>query len=52
LVFFFLIRLTSDTKLMRGKQNKPLQRNFTIACTAIILLASVGTLVLTFFPNI
>ncbi|NTW07992.1 MAG: divalent metal cation transporter [Anaerolineaceae bacterium] len=52
LVFFFLLRLTSDPKLMRGKQNKPLQRNFTIACTAIILLASVGTLVMTFFPNI
>ena len=52
LVFFFLLRLTSDPKLMRGKQNKPLQRNFTIACTVIILLASVGTLVMTFFPNI
>ncbi len=52
LVFFFLIRLTSDPKLMRGKQNKPLQRNFTIVCTVIILLASVGTLVMTFFPNI
>jgi len=51
LVFFFLLRLTSDPKLMRGKQNKPLQRNFTIACTVIILLASVGTLVMTFFPN-
>ena len=52
LVFFFLLRLTSDPKLIRGKQNKPLQRNFTIACTVIILLASVGTLVMTFFPNI
>jgi Mn2+/Fe2+ NRAMP family transporter len=52
LVFFFLIKLTSDPKIMRGNQNKPLQRNFTIVCTALILMASVGTLVLTFFPNI
>ena len=52
LVFFFLIKLTSDAKLMKGQQNKPLQRNFTIICTVIILAASVGTLVLTFFPNI
>ncbi len=52
LVFFFLIKLTSDPKIMRGKQNNKLQRNFTIACTVLILIASVGTLVLTFFPNI
>ncbi len=52
LVFFFLIKLTSDPKIMRGNQNKPLQRNFTIVCTALILMASVGTLVLTFFPDI
>jgi Mn2+/Fe2+ NRAMP family transporter len=52
LVFYFLIRITSDPKVMRGQQNKPLQRNFTIVCTVLILIASVGTLVLTFFPII
>jgi Mn2+/Fe2+ NRAMP family transporter len=52
LVFYFLIILTNDAKLMKGKQNKPLQRNFTIVCTVIILVASVGTMVLTFFPAI
>ncbi len=52
LVFFFLIKLTSDPRIMRGKQNNKLQRNITIACTVLILIASVGTLVLTFFPNI
>jgi Mn2+/Fe2+ NRAMP family transporter len=52
LVFYYLIKLTNDAKIMKGKQNNPLQRNFTIICTVIILIASVGTLVLTFFPNI
>lgn len=50
LVFYFLIKLTSDVKLMKGKQNSPLQRNFTIACSAIILIAGVGAIILTLFP--
>lgn len=52
LVFYFLLKLTNDARLMKGQENKPLQRNFTLVCTVIILLASLGTLALTFFPNI
>jgi Mn2+/Fe2+ NRAMP family transporter len=51
LVFYFLLKLTNDTKLMKGQQNKRLQQNFTIICTVIILVASAGTLFLTFFPS-
>jgi Mn2+/Fe2+ NRAMP family transporter len=52
LVFYFLLKLTNDKKLMKGKQNNRLQKNFTVVCTAIILLASAGTLALTFFPSL
>ena len=48
LVFFFLIRLTNDKGLMKGYANTKFQRYFAIGATAIILIASVATLVTTF----
>lgn len=43
LVFFYLIKLTSDKKLMGQFANNRFQKTFAIACTAIILVASFFT---------
>jgi Mn2+/Fe2+ NRAMP family transporter len=44
LVFFYLIRLTSDKKLMKEHANTRFQRIFAIIATIIIAFASIATL--------
>ena len=44
-VFYFLIRLTSDVKLMGAFANNAFQKWFAIICTVIILLASAFTVI-------
>ena len=48
LVFFFLIRLTSNKGLMKEYANSKFQHYFSIAGTVIIVIASVATLAATF----
>ncbi|MDD5369838.1 MAG: divalent metal cation transporter [Anaerolineaceae bacterium] len=48
LVFYYLIKLTSDKKLMGEFANNRFQKYFAIVCTVIISIASIGTLVVTF----
>jgi len=45
LVFYFLIKLTNDKKLMREHANNGFQKYFSIVATIIIIIASVGTLI-------
>ncbi len=45
-VFYYLIKLTSDHKIMGEFANSAFQRNFAVVCTVLIALASVATLVL------
>jgi len=45
LVFFFLIRLTSDVRLMGEHTNSAFKRNFAIAGSVLIVIASVITVV-------
>jgi Mn2+/Fe2+ NRAMP family transporter len=45
LVFYFLIKLTSDKKLMGEYANNRFQKYFSIICTIIIVVASVFTVV-------
>jgi Mn2+/Fe2+ NRAMP family transporter len=42
-VFYFLIKLTSDKKIMGEYSNNPFQKTFAIICTVIILVASFFT---------
>jgi Mn2+/Fe2+ NRAMP family transporter len=49
LVFYFLIRLTSDKKVMGEYANTPFQKYFSILATVVILIASVFTLFVVFF---
>jgi Mn2+/Fe2+ NRAMP family transporter len=49
LVFFYLIKLTSDRKIMGHFANNKFQKYFAIICTVIIGIASVMTLVSYFF---
>ncbi|MBE0697560.1 MAG: divalent metal cation transporter [Anaerolineaceae bacterium] len=42
-VFYFLIKLTSDKKIMGEYANNPFQKTFAIVCTVIILIASFFT---------
>lgn len=48
LVFYYLISLTSNKKLMGEYTNNTFQKYFTIAATVVISLASVFTLAATF----
>jgi Mn2+/Fe2+ NRAMP family transporter len=48
LVFYYLIKLTSDKKLMGEFANNRFQKYFAIACTVVITIASIGTLVIMF----
>lgn len=41
LIFYFLIRLTNDNDVMGDFKNSPFQKYFAIACTVIIVVASV-----------
>jgi Mn2+/Fe2+ NRAMP family transporter len=43
LVFYFLIKLTNDRKLMGEFANNPAQKWFAIGCTVVIIVASVST---------
>ncbi len=49
LVFNYLIRLTSSKRLMKEHVNSPLQKNFTIAVTVVIFIASVLALAAAIF---
>ena len=48
LVFYYLIKLTSDKKLMGEFANSRFQNTFAIACTVVILVASFFTVVASF----
>ena len=48
LVFYYLIKLTSDRKLMGEYANNRFQKTFAIICTVIIVIASVFTVVAVF----
>ncbi len=52
LVFYYLIRLANDKKLMGRHANNGFQKWFTILGSVAIFIASVLTLGATFFPNI
>jgi Mn2+/Fe2+ NRAMP family transporter len=43
LVFYFLIKLTNDRKLMGEFANNSIQKWFAIGCTVVIIIASVST---------
>jgi Mn2+/Fe2+ NRAMP family transporter len=51
LVFFFLIKLTSDSNLMGEFVNHPFQKNFATISAVVIVLASVFTVVAVFFTS-
>jgi Mn2+/Fe2+ NRAMP family transporter len=48
-VFYYLIKLTNDKQLMGEFANNGFQKWFAIICTIVIVIASVGTVLLTFF---
>jgi Mn2+/Fe2+ NRAMP family transporter len=48
-VFYFLIKLTNNRKLMGEFVNNNFQKIFSVACTVIIVVASVFTVAATFF---
>jgi Mn2+/Fe2+ NRAMP family transporter len=48
LVFYYLIKLTNDRNLMGAFANNPFQKWFAIACTVVIVIASVFTVVASF----
>ena len=48
LVFNYLIRLTNDKSLLGEHANRPFQKYFALTCTAVILVASVFTVVAAF----
>jgi len=49
LVFYFLIKLTSDKNLMREYANNAFQKYFSIICTVVIVIASIFTVFAVFF---
>ncbi len=49
LVFYFLIKLTSDRSLMGDYVNNPFQRWFSIICSVLIVIASIFTVASIFF---
>jgi Mn2+/Fe2+ NRAMP family transporter len=49
LVFYYLIRLTSDPNLMGEFVNNPFQKWFSIACSVVIVIASIFTVATIFF---
>jgi Mn2+/Fe2+ NRAMP family transporter len=48
LIFYYLIKLTSDPHLMKKHVNNTFQRNFSIVATIVIFIASIFTLVFLF----
>jgi Mn2+/Fe2+ NRAMP family transporter len=51
LVFYYLIKLTSDKMLMKDYANNKFQNNFTVTAAILIFIASVATLIATFFTS-
>jgi Mn2+/Fe2+ NRAMP family transporter len=51
LVFFFLIKLTSNRDLMGEFVNSGFQRNFASISSIVIVLASVFTIIAAFFGS-
>jgi len=49
LVFYFLIKLTSDRNLMGEFVNNPFQKWFAILCSVVIVIASIFTVASIFF---
>ena len=49
LVFFYLIKLTSDRDLMGDFTNNPFQKWFSIICSVVIVIASIFTVATIFF---
>jgi Mn2+/Fe2+ NRAMP family transporter len=49
LVFYYLIKLTSDPNLMGEFVNNPFQKWFSIACSVVIVIASIFTVATIFF---
>jgi Mn2+/Fe2+ NRAMP family transporter len=49
LVFYYLIKLTSDRNLMGDYVNNPFQKWFSIICSVVIVIASVFTVASIFF---
>jgi Mn2+/Fe2+ NRAMP family transporter len=47
LVFYYLIRLTNDKKIMGKYANNPFQKYFATICTIVIIIASIAVLVVT-----
>jgi Mn2+/Fe2+ NRAMP family transporter len=50
-VFYYLIKLTNDRKLMGEFVNNKFQKIFSVTCTVVIIIASVFTVVATFFQT-
>jgi Mn2+/Fe2+ NRAMP family transporter len=48
LVFYYLIKLTSNKSLMGNFANTAFQRNFAVVSTVVIVIASIGTLAAAF----
>ncbi|MGE5375205.1 MAG: NRAMP family divalent metal transporter [Bacteroidota bacterium] len=48
-IFYYLIRLTNDRSTMREYANNVFQKTFAIACTVVIVVASVFTMAAMFF---
>ncbi len=49
-VFYYLIKLTSDKRIMGEFANNGFQKWFAIACTVVIVIAAVFTVASAFFP--
>ncbi len=49
LVFYYLIKLTSDRELMGAFVNNPFQKWFSIVCSVVIVIASIFTVATIFF---
>jgi manganese transport protein len=49
LVFYYLIKLTDDKKLMGEFANNKFQKYFAIVCTVVIVIASIFTVATVFF---
>ncbi len=52
LIFYYLITLAGDRKLMGDFSNSAFQKWFAIVCTILIVIASVFTLTATALPNL
>jgi Mn2+/Fe2+ NRAMP family transporter len=50
IIFYYLIQLTNDKKLMGKYINGWFAKYFSIVCTVIIIVASIGTVIFTLFP--